>query len=440
MNKLAFNKSVKTKFIVCAILLALLTLSFFFSGQLELAFGMNQTYAKNETSHQNVSNSNFRVYYLDVGQGNCIVIFLPDGKIAVVDGGDIAYGEKIYKFLNEHGVSTIDYLIASHSDSDHIGGLNYIFDKVEIVNIYRPFQIAGTGSNAQTFMPHDYEDLKNVYNHYAGLSSQNKISRVTSSTYANFIKNVYTETYSVENETFLSNVTVSYDGLKIIGSNYEFEFFAPLVRTDSVDLSTMSRTYGFATKGYGVTNTNDNSSVILFSCGSESFLFTGDCSWKNQETPSGSEIDFVNSLNSSEKAKLSDVSVYLAGHHGSDSSSSSELLELINPKFVVFSVGVNNFGHPSSSTIFRIEKTKNLQTDYMLRTDKTGTICFGNVNGETVYSLQNSLNKSNHSLSWELFSVIIYCVVVVLIFAKKPSTKSKLLTQKPNKSIIKIGD
>lgn len=423
----------KAKVIVSTILLALLILSFFFSEKLEDVLNMNVSFAKNETSFENLKNSDYKIHYIDVGQGNSSLIELPDGKTILIDGGNTMYGETVSSFLKERNVDSVDYLIATHADSDHIGGLVQVLKDFEVKNIFRPFQIAGTGTNAETFEAIEQEDLKEVYEHYAQKSSRNKISRVTSNVFHEFVKSIYLETYTNSGVVENAKVSVFYDGLKIVGENYILEFFAPLIRDESVDLSQMtSSTFGYATKGYGVGESNDNSAVFLFKCFSDTYLFTGDASCKNGETSElkpgkFEEIDFVWSLTNEEKVRFSNVTVYLAGHHGSSYSSSEILLELINPKFVIFSVGANNtYGHPASEVIFRIGKTKNIEPDYLLRTDENGTISFGNVSGDNVYAVSKTTTNNEFLISWKLFAIILFLALEFVLFSIKPKNKQKL--------------
>ena len=95
---------------------------------------------------------------------------------------------------------------------------------------------------------------------------------------------------------------------------------------------------------------------------------------------------------------------------------------MINPKFVVLSVGVNTHGHPSSETIFRIQTTKNLENDYLLRTDHSGSITFGNINGNVCYSLQNFDKEASYAISWEILSSVVCGVVLALIIFVRPKS------------------
>ena len=100
----------------------------------------------------------------------------------------MVYSSKVVETLEGYGVDTIDYMIATHADTDHIGGLIAVLDKFDVKNIYRPFQISGTGESFETFVINESEDLADVYLDYvADTNNRSKISRVTSSTYAEFI-------------------------------------------------------------------------------------------------------------------------------------------------------------------------------------------------------------------------------------------------------------
>lgn len=59
-----------------------------------------------------------------------------------------------------------------------------------------------------------------------------------------------------------------------------------------------------------------------------------------------------------------DVDVFKLGHHGSNTSSGEELLERIDPEWVIASVGANNrYGHPHEETLQRIVGRRLLRTD-----------------------------------------------------------------------------
>ena len=72
-----------------------------------------------------------------------------------------------------------------------------------------------------------------------------------------------------------------------------------------------------------------------------------------------------------ETVALPDIEVLVAGHHGSDTSNTSELLEAVKPELVLISAGLNNeYGHPDWDTLVRLEEIG----AEIYRTDLYGTI------------------------------------------------------------------
>lgn len=67
---------------------------------------------------------------------------------------------------------------------------------------------------------------------------------------------------------------------------------------------------------------------------------------------------------------LPDIELLVAGHHGSASSTSAELLEAVMPEYAVISVGYNTYGHPAPETLDRLEQAGCT----VWRTDLRGTI------------------------------------------------------------------
>ena len=424
------TKEFKVKFVISIALLILFSMSFLFKNQLEHAFGLKQKYSINEISMSKSNESNYKVHYLDVGQGNCSIVELPDGKVMIIDGGSDMYGGKISDFLNSKNIRTIDYMIATHADADHIGGLNYLFENFEIINVFRPMQIAGTtveetSSNGEVtshFEVYENEDLKDVYMLYVS----SKFVEVTSYRYREFIKNIYSETYYDDGTICKTNVTVFYDGLKIAGDNYEFEFYAPLKTEDEIDLSNLSNTNGYMTKIYGNDSSNNSSSIFLLEICGDKFFFSGDASAVREEIDNltkFAENDFIESLTDDEVAKLAAVDVYLVAHHGSKYSSSFSLLNLIKPDFAVVSVGKNDYGHPSEEVLGRLDEINSLEVDGILLTSEQGNITFCSVSENVVFLLEKSSKQNELTIQLEYLLLIIFVVVEICVVYARPRIK-----------------
>lgn len=105
-------------------------------------------------------------------------------------------------------------------------------------------------------------------------------------------------------------------------------------------------------------NENNNSNILYFSIYGNKFLFMGDAGVKAEE-------DLMNKYN------LENITVLKVGHHGSNTSSSKNFIDYINPLISIISVGRNNrYNHPNTEVL------DNLSNRIIYRTDINGTIKF----------------------------------------------------------------
>jgi len=74
------------------------------------------------TGYAAFSNS-LKVSFIDVGQGDSALIQGADGFDVLIDGGRSSAGPTVVAFLRDQGIDDIEIMVASHADSDHIGGL-----------------------------------------------------------------------------------------------------------------------------------------------------------------------------------------------------------------------------------------------------------------------------------------------------------------------------
>ncbi|MDU4868098.1 ComEC/Rec2 family competence protein [Lancefieldella parvula] len=82
---------------------------------------------------------------MDVGQGEAILIALPE-KTMLIDAGPTVSGPKISQVLHELGREKIDYLVATHPDEDHIGGMADVISSTQIGTIYAPNKTNNTAT------------------------------------------------------------------------------------------------------------------------------------------------------------------------------------------------------------------------------------------------------------------------------------------------------
>ena len=246
-------------------------------------------------------NENIEVHFIDVGQGDSILIKQGDYSM-LFDAGDNQYGNTVVKYLKDNDIKKLDYVFGSHPHADHIGGLDDVIHTFDIGKVIIP----KLTHNTKTF-----EDVV-----YAVKSKGLKITT------------------------------------PIVGDEYtlgdaKFTILAPNQGTYS--------------------NLNNYSIVIRLEFGDNSFVFTGDA-----ESQVETEI-----LNNGYNIQ---ADVLHLGHHGSDTSSSSNFLKAIAPSHAVVSVGIDNkYGHPESSVINRLIE----QNIEIYRTDLHGTI-IATGNGESI--------------------------------------------------------
>ena len=222
-----------------------------------------------------LNNEDFNVLFMYVGQADSTLIKYKN-KTMLIDAGNNEDGKNIVKFLKDKGISKLDYIVGTHYDEDHIGGLDDIIENFDIGKFYL--------SNGGELGP-------NYYN--------------------------------LEKAAKKKNLTIT---IPKVGDKIDF---------GDVDMEVMS-----ASKFDGK-NDNNASIVIQAKYGSRKYLFMGDLE-KQEEA----------------KRKWNEVDVLKAGHHGSNTSSTQEFLNQVNPKYVFVSAGKNNkYRLPNVKAMERIEKT-----------------------------------------------------------------------------------
>jgi len=83
-----------------------------------------------------------KVTFFDVGQGDSILFEFPDDKILLVDAGERnEYGDRgrqvVAPYLQRNNIKKIDVLLITHPHSDHIGGVPYLLEHVQVGRIVR---------------------------------------------------------------------------------------------------------------------------------------------------------------------------------------------------------------------------------------------------------------------------------------------------------------
>lgn len=247
----------------------------------------------------NIKQSNLKIYFVDVGQGDSTCIVTPKNKIILIDGGGNSKDENydigkqtLLPYLLDKKINKIDYCIVSHFDSDHCGGLMYILKNLKVKNI-----IIGK----------QYEEYEN-YKEFIKIAKDKKI-----------------------------NIRVVEAGEKItIEKNLYIDILWPINREKMVIQNAI----------------NNNSLVFKLRYINFSMLFTGDI----EEIAEKEILDKYK-----ENTEFLKSTILKVAHHGSKTSSTKEFINIVKPKYAVIGVGKDNkFRHPSNVTI---ENLKTINTE-----------------------------------------------------------------------------
>lgn len=114
--------------------------------------GINNLQFSSGKTSTKVTEGNLEVHFIDVGQGDATLI--KQGEHAMlIDAGDNSKGTAVQAYLQSQNIKSLDYVIGTHPDSDHIGGLDVVLYKFEWDTVMMPDLEKDTRT---------YEDVKRV--------------------------------------------------------------------------------------------------------------------------------------------------------------------------------------------------------------------------------------------------------------------------------------
>ena len=265
-------------------------------------------------------NPNGEVTFIDVGQGDSILIMLPfQQQVILIDtGGKPSFGKEemwrqrestfdiggdvVLPFLKSKGIRELDLLLLTHGDFDHGGGAKEILEGISIKRLLLDQGIEQTEVEA------------------------------------NIMQIARTKSVPVSNAK--------------VGQSW------------SVGKANFTVVQALQTK-----EENDGSIVLHASVGGYSWLLMGDVEAEGEHQLLAGR-------------SLPKIDVVKVGHHGSATSSSSEFIDRVTPDIAIISVGEDNrYGHPDEDVLERYQKhgVSILRTDlngtirYTYRRNKKGS-------------------------------------------------------------------
>ena len=81
-----------------------------------------------------VPETGYRAIFLDVGQGDATLLLSSDGRAMLIDAG--ASPALIIQRLVALDLKTLDAVVATHADADHIGGMAAVINHFEVKKVY----------------------------------------------------------------------------------------------------------------------------------------------------------------------------------------------------------------------------------------------------------------------------------------------------------------
>ncbi len=130
------GKNIKTKKgkVIYALLLVVIALVVLFAGDKLGLFESSDPVSAPVSGDQTAE---CRVHFIDVGQGDCELVEC-GGKYMLIDAGENGHETEVINYLNALGVKELEYVVASHQHSDHIGGIAEVLAEFRAVNIIMP--------------------------------------------------------------------------------------------------------------------------------------------------------------------------------------------------------------------------------------------------------------------------------------------------------------
>ncbi len=255
-----------------------------------------------------------RIHFIDVGQGDCILIELPDGKTVLIDGGNDSSSAKksVLRYLNALKIERIDHLVITHADSDHCGGIDEVVRFKKVLNAYLPY--SSKSSNTE-----------------------------------------YAEAYTALAEEKCELYTVS-RAIEIQAKGetpYVLSFLYPQVGLGNEEEET---------------DNNETSAVVWLDYMGVSALFAGDAPTSVEQSIL---LDDKLGFFEEKKVDLKSTEILKVSHHGSADSSSFAFLQYLNVRTAVISCGKDNvYGHPDGAVL---DSLKSVGAE-VYRTDEKGHV------------------------------------------------------------------
>ena len=73
-------------------------------------------------------------YFFEAGKADAVLLYTDESAV-LIDTGEAGYGSEILSYMKEHGIESLDCLIITHFDKDHVGGAAQILDNTKVSRV-----------------------------------------------------------------------------------------------------------------------------------------------------------------------------------------------------------------------------------------------------------------------------------------------------------------
>lgn len=302
-----------------------------------------------------------KVSFIDVGQGDATLIELCDGKTMLIDCGPKSSAQSLVSYIKERNISTIDYFLVTHADADHIGGGVQIFENFDVKEFYRPMTYSSSETPVEDYPVHSTLMYDQVIN--AAVEEQA--------------------------EMFFTSDAISW------GSE-DGDYFIKVLYPD---------------KAYN--DNNESSAVIKAQLNGFSFLLTGDADKNVEEKLIDKYGSYLH------------CNVLKVAHHGSNTSTCEEFVNMVKPSYAIISVGDNSYGHPNEDVLATLQNANAM----IYSTKDMGSIVVLIGDG-----ILNIVGADGKHIDTALITVVV-CVLILLLFGIPDFKKKTTQTKKTKKTL-----
>ena len=280
-----------------------------------------------------VANGELLVHFVDVGQGDCIILQFPDGKNMVIDGGPRSAKNAVLAYIKAYDITDFEYLMLTHTDEDHCGSIDDIINSTNVKNMFVP-----------------------------GVTTE----QITTAVYRQFNEAVDNELKEVEG----AQEQISAPGV-IVSSDYGYQ----------IEIIVPEADYHEEVRSSNAELINSVSPIMFLTFGDKKICFTGDSNELNEPI----FLEKIRSIDRTgdgtvdeEDLAWYDCDILKVAHHGSETSSTQAFLDVVKPEIAVIQAGEGNkYGHPTPEALSRLENT--VLTDGTKGAEIYCTIDYGSV-------------------------------------------------------------